>query len=320
MVPFARKLAQLGFPDLTADGVKTLQVNLGWRCNQACRHCHLAAGPDRPEQMELAAIDAVINAVARWSIPVVDLTGGSPEINPHFEYLVQRLSQLDVHLLVRCNLTILLEPHHEHLPEFFRDHRVELVCSLPYFQEDPVDRLRGPGVFRKSLEALRRLNRVGYGREDSHLELHLMYNPAGAYLPPEQGPLEDRFQQELKKRYDIDFNRLYTLLNMPIGRFKEYLEKSSNYERYLGKLAAGFNPATVTGLMCRSLISVSWEGRLFDCDFNQALNLPLAAGLPQTIWDFDLPVLAHRPLNLGDHCYGCTTGGGSSCGGCLTRN
>jgi len=319
MVPFARKLAQLGFPDLTAAQVNTLQVNLGWRCNQSCRHCHLAAGPDRPEQMGQAAINAVIAVVARWSIPVVDLTGGSPEINPHFEYLVQRLSRLDVHLLVRCNLTILLEPDHEHLPEFFRDHRVELVCSLPYFQQDPVDRLRGPGVFLKSLEALRRLNRVGYGREESHLKLHLMYNPAGAYLPPEQGPLEDRFQQELKKRYDIDFNRLYTLLNMPIGRFKEYLEKSSNYDRYMGKLAAGFNPATVTGLMCRNLISVSWEGRLFDCDFNQALNLPLAEGLPQTIWDFDLPVLSHRPLNLGDHCYGCTAAAGSSCGGCLTK-
>ncbi|MCX5889296.1 MAG: arsenosugar biosynthesis radical SAM protein ArsS [Deltaproteobacteria bacterium] len=319
MVPFARKLAQLGFPDLTAEAVNTLQVNLGWRCNQACRHCHLAAGPDRPEQMGQAAIDAVIDAVARWSIPVVDLTGGSPEINPHFEYLVQRLSQLDVHLLVRCNLTILLEPDHEHLPEFFRDHRVELVCSLPYFQKDPVDRLRGPGVFRKSLEALRRLNRLGYGREDSNLELHLMYNPAGAYLPPDQGPLEDRFQQELKKRYDIDFNRLYTLLNMPIGRFKEYLEKSSNYERYMGKLAAGFNPDIVSALMCRNLISVSWEGRLFDCDFNQALNLPLAAGLPQTIWDFDLPALSHRPINLGDHCYGCTAAAGSSCGGCLMK-
>ncbi len=319
MVPFARKLAQLGFPDLTAARVDTLQVNLGRRCNQACRHCHLAAGPDRPEQMERATIEAVIAAVARWSIPAVDLTGGSPEINPHFDYLVSRLAQLGVHLLVRCNLTILLEPDRGHLPEFFRDHRVELVCSLPYFQEDPVDRLRGPGVFQKSLEALRRLNRVGYGRPDSDLKLHLMYNPAGAYLPPEQGALEDRFQQELKRRYDIDFNRLYTLLNMPIGRFKEFLEKSRNYERYMGKLAAGFNPATVTGLMCRNLISVSWEGRLFDCDFNQALNLPLAEGLPQTIWDFDLPSLEGRPINLGDHCYGCTTGGGSSCGGCLAE-
>jgi len=319
MVPFARKLAQLGFPDLTAERVNILQVNLGWRCNQACRHCHLAAGPDRPEQMGRDAIDAVSAAVARWAIPVVDLTGGSPEINPHFRYLVERLSQLGAHLLVRCNLTILLEPDHERLPEFFRDHRVELVCSLPYFQEDPVDRLRGPGVFRKSLEALRRLNRVAYGREDSDLKLHLMYNPAGAYLPPEQGALEDRFQQELKRRYDIDFNRLYTLLNMPIGRFKEYLEKSSNYDRYMGKLAAGFNPATVAGLMCRNLISVSWEGRLFDCDFNQALNLPLVEGLPQTIWEFDLPSLERRPINLGDHCYGCTAAAGSSCGGCLAE-
>jgi radical SAM/Cys-rich protein len=317
MVPFARKLAQLGFMELRAERIDTLQVNMGWRCNQACRHCHLAAGPDRLEQMGPEAVEAVIAAVARWSIPVVDVTGGSPEINPHFEYLVQRLAQMGVRLLVRCNLTVLLEPEREHLPEFFREHRVELVCSLPYFQEETVDRLRGAGVFRKSLEALHRLNRVGYGRADSELALHLMFNPAGAYLPPEQGALEDRFQRELKERYDIDFNHLYTLLNMPIGRFKEFLEKSSNYERYMGKLAAGFNPATVTGLMCRTLISVSWEGRLFDCDFNQALNLPLAAGLPQTIWEFDLPVLARRPIRLADHCYGCTAAAGSSCGGCL---
>ena len=319
MLPFARKLEESGFPDLRAEGVNTLQVNLGWRCNQACRHCHLSAGPDRPEQMGLDAVEAVIAAVARWSLPVVDLTGGSPEINPHFEYLVQRLFQLDTHILVRCNLTILLEPDFDQLPEFYRDHRVELVCSLPYFQEDPVDRLRGPGVFKKSLEALRRLNRVGYGVRDSGPQLHLMFNPAGAYLPPEQTALEDRFQRELKERYDIDFNNLYTLLNMPIGRFKEFLEKSRNYERYMGKLAAGFNPNTVIGLMCRNLISVSWEGRLFDCDFKQALNLPLAEGLPQTIWEFDLPQLAHRPIRLGDHCYGCTAAAGSSCGGCLMR-
>ncbi len=320
MLPFARKLADLGYPDLRAEGVNTLQVNLGWRCNQACRHCHLAAGPDRPEQMGLASVEAIIAAVARWSIPVVDLTGGSPEINPHFEYLVQRLSQQGAHLLVRCNLTVLLEEGYEHLPEFLRDHEVELVCSLPYFQEEMVDRLRGPGVFRKSLEALRRLNRLGYGLGDADLKLHLMYNPAGAYLPPEQRSLEDRFHLELQHRHGIYFNQLYTLLNMPIGRFKEYLDKSSNYERYMNKLAAGFNPATVNGLMCRNLLSVSWEGRLFDCDFNQALDLPLAEDLPQTIWDFDLPSLENRPINLGDHCYGCTAGGGSSCGGCLTRN
>jgi radical SAM/Cys-rich protein len=319
MVPFARKLAEIGCPDLRAEGVGTLQVNLGWRCNQACHHCHLSAGPDRPEQMGPAAVEAVVAAVARWSIPVVDLTGGSPEINPHFEDLVERLDQLGAHLLVRCNLTVLLEPGHEHLPEFFREHGVELVCSLPYFLADQVDRLRGQGVFHKSLEALHRLNRVGYGVRDSGLIMHLMFNPAGAYLPPEQGPLEERFQREMKERYDIDFNHLYTLLNMPIGRFKEYLERSRNYERYMGKLAAGFNPHTLTGLMCRNLISVSWEGRLFDCDFNQALNQPLSEGLPQTIWEFDLPRLENRPIILGDHCYGCTASTGSSCGGCLVR-
>ena len=308
-------------PDLKAEGVTTLQVNLGWRCNQACKHCHLLAGPDRPEQMErddhrrghpgrgpLVHPDRGPHRRGAGNQSPFRIPGGAP-----------RTSWASTSWL-RCNLTILLEPGKEHLPEFFRDHRVELVCSLPYFQEDLVDRLRGAGVFQKSLEALRRLNRVGYGRTDSDLKLHLMYNPAGAYLPPEQGPLEDRFRRELAKRYDIRLPpALYTLLNMPIGRFKEYLEKSSNYDRYMGKLVSGFNPATVAGLMCRNLISVSWDGRLYDCDFNQALDLPLAAGLPQTIWDFDLPALATRPIRLGDHCYGCTAGLGSSCGGCLAQ-
>ena len=223
------------------------------------------------------------------------------------------------HILTRCNLTILLEPGKEHLPDFYREHRVELVCSLPYYQADLVDRLRGAGVFQKSLEALRRLNRAGYGESDSDLKLHLMYNPAGAYLPPAQGELEELFRRELAGRYDIRFHQLYTLLNMPIGRFREFLEKSRNYERYMGKLVSGFNPATVAGLMCRTLISVAWDGRLYDCDFNQALDLPLLPGLPQTIWEFDLPALATRPIHLGDHCYGCTSGGGSSCGGKLVE-
>jgi len=317
MLSFARKLEDLGYPDLTAAGVDTLQVNLGWRCNQSCKHCHLLAGPHRPEQMARDAIDEIIRVAARWSIPAVDLTGGAPELNPHYEYLVARLAQAGIHILTRCNLTILLEPRQAHLPEFYRNHRVELVCSLPYYQEDLVDRLRGPGVFQKSLEALRRLNRVGYGQPDSDLILNLMYNPAGAYLPPEPGALETQFRRELAARYDIHFHRLLTLLNMPIGRFKEFLERSKNYDRYMGKLVGGFNPATVPGLMCRSLISIAWDGRLYDCDFNQALDLPLREGLPQTIWDFDLPALATRPIRLGDHCYGCTAGLGSSCGGRL---
>jgi radical SAM/Cys-rich protein len=319
MLPFARTLEELGYSDLKAESVSTLQVNLGWRCNQSCKHCHLLAGPHRPEQMERATVDEIIRVAARWSIPTVDLTGGSPELNPHYEYLVERLAQAGTHILSRCNLTILLEPGKEHLPEFFRDHRLELVCSLPYFQADLVDRLRGAGVFEKSLEALRRLNRVGYGEPDSDLRLNLMYNPAGAYLPPDQEALETRFRRELAERYQIHFHQLFTLLNMPIGRFKDFLERSNNYERYLGKLVAGFNPATVPGLMCRTLISIAWDGRLYDCDFNQALDLPLRPGLPQTIRDFDLPTLATRSIRLGDHCYGCTSGGGSSCGGRLAE-
>jgi radical SAM/Cys-rich protein len=319
VVPFARQLELLGYPSLKAESVSILQVNLGWRCNQACKHCHLLAGPDRPEQMPRDTIDEIVRVVERWSIPTVDLTGGAPELNPHFEYLVDRLSQVGSHILSRCNLTILLEPGKEHLPEFYRNHRVELVCSLPYYQADLVDRLRGAGAFQKSLEALRRLNCVGYGEKDSDLQLHLMYNPAGAYLPPEQKVLEERFHRELETRHGIHFHHLFTLLNMPIGRFREFLERSKNFERYMGKLVSGFNPATVAGLMCRSLISVSWEGSLYDCDFNQAMGLPVMEGLPQTIRDFDLPVLAARPIRLGDHCYGCTSGGGSSCGGCLAK-
>jgi radical SAM/Cys-rich protein len=319
MLPFARRLEHLGYPVLKAESLGTLQVNLGWRCNQACKHCHLRAGPHRPEQMERPTLDEIIRAVTRWSIPTVDLTGGSPELNPHYEYLVDHLHQLGTHILTRCNLTILLEPGKEHLPEFYRDHRVELVCSLPYYQEDLVDRLRGAGVFQKSLEALRRLNRLGYGAPDSDLRLNLMYNPAGAYLPPEQGALEAQFRRELSQRYDIHFHQLFTLLNMPIGRFREFLESSRNYDRYMGKLVSGFNPATVAGLMCRTLISIAWDGRLYDCDFNQAMDLPLLEALPQTIWDFDLRALATRPIRLGDHCYGCTAGLGSSCGGRLAE-
>ncbi len=319
MLSFAERLEHLGWRPLAADRVDVLQVNLGRRCNQACKHCHLTAGPWRTEQMELQTMEEIIRVACRCAIPVVDLTGGSPELNPHFEFLVDSLHQAGISIVSRCNLTVLLEPRYEHLPEFFRDRRVELVCSLPYYRAEMVDRVRGEGVFQKSLEALVRLNRLGYGEAGSPLKLHLMYNPAGAYLPAEQESLENTFRRELASRHRVRFNSLYTLLNMPNGRFRDYLEHSSNYDRYMGKLAACFNPATVAGLMCRHLISVSWEGRLFDCDFNQALNLPLADGLPQTIWDFNLEALKTRTIRLDDHCYGCTAGHGSSCGGRLAQ-
>jgi radical SAM/Cys-rich protein len=319
MPSFAQRLNNLGLPELRADGVRILQVNLGWRCNQSCKHCHLKAGPARPEVMARDTVDRVIQAVGRWSIPTVDLTGGAPEMNPHFEYLVDRLFELGTHILNRSNLTVLLEPGKEHLGKFLRDRQVELICSLPYYTEEVVDRLRGPGVFQKSLAALRRLNSLGYGREGSPLKLHLAFNPAGAYFPPPQASLREQYARELSRRYDVHFHELYTLLNMPIGRFQEYLQRSQNYDRYMGKLAGSFNPATVEGLMCRRLISVSWEGRLFDCDFHQALNLPLMDDLPQTIGDFDLGALEHRIIRLADHCYGCTAGCGSSCGGTLAE-
>jgi radical SAM/Cys-rich protein len=315
MVPFARQLESLGYSGLRALEVSTLQVNLGWRCNQACKHCHLQAGPERPEQMALPTVQEVLGVAASCAIPVVDLTGGAPELNPHFEYLVENLHRLGVHVRSRSNLTVLLEPGKEHLPEFLAAHRVELICSLPYYQQEMVDRVRGPGAFKKSLEALRRLNRLGYGQAGSDLELHLMYNPGGAFFPPAQKPLEELFRRELAQRHEIHFHRLFTLLNMPIGRFQDYLRKSSNYDSYMGKLLSSFNPATVSGLMCRSLISVSWDGRLYDCDFHQALNLPLIPGLPQTLGEFDLETLATRPIRLEEHCYGCTAGSGSSCGG-----
>ena len=317
MVPFAHRLESLGYPELRAEGVETLQVNLGWRCNQSCRHCHLMAGPERPEQMARETIEEILRVAGRCAILAADLTGGAPEINPHFRYLVETLHGLGVHVMSRTNLTILLEPINEDLPEFFRDRGVELICSLPYYQAETVDRLRGPGAFGKSLEALRRLNRLGYGEAGSDLKLHLMYNPAGAYFPPPQPDLEELFRRELARRHGVRFHHLYTLLNMPIGRFQEFLHRSSNYERYMRKLTGRFNPATVPGLMCRSLISVAWDGRLFDCDFNQALNLGLDQGLPQSIWEFELTALQNRRICLGDHCYGCTAGHGSSCGGAV---
>jgi radical SAM/Cys-rich protein len=319
MPNFARHLEDLGYPELRAVSLDTLQVNLGRRCNQSCRHCHLQAGPDRPEVMDEATAAAVLAAVLAGNIPAVDLTGGAPELNPHFTWLVERLAAARVRIIDRCNLTILLEPDLAHLPEFLARHQVELVCSFPALQEEQVDRLRGPTTFQKSLEALRRLNDAGYGAQGSELVLNLMANPAGAYFPGDQEALEERFRTELGRQYGISFHRLFTLINMPIGRFRDFLVRSGNYQRYLDRLEGSFNPATVPGLMCRHLLSVAWDGRLFDCDFNQALDLPLEPGLPPTIRDFDAEALRHRIIRLGDHCYGCTAGSGSSCGGSLAE-
>jgi len=314
---FDKKLALLGI-ELRAAAVDTLQVNVGKLCNQACKHCHVDASPKRTEIMTRETAEVVIDAVRRFRIPTLDITGGAPELNSSFRWLIIEARAVRTHVIVRHNLTVMFEQGQEDLPEFFRDHAIEVVSSLPYFLEEETDSQRGHGVFSKSIEALRRLNEVGYGHEESGLLLNLVYNPVGAFLPPSQASIEADFKRELSKRYGIVFNRLFTITNMPINRFLDYLRRSGNEEHYMRKLLQAFNVNTVDGLMCRSLVSVDWTGRLYDCDFNQMLELPLAHDLPQTIVGFDPTRFATRRIITGSHCFGCTAGAGSSCGGAVT--
>jgi radical SAM/Cys-rich protein len=315
-VSFDEKLAAHGL-SLRAASVETLQVNVGKLCNQACKHCHVDASPARTEIMTRETAEQVLAAVRRFRIPTLDITGGAPELNPSFRHLVTEGRRAGAHVLVRHNLTVMFEPGQCDLPEFFREHGVEVVSSLPYFLEQQTDAQRGRGVFEKSVEALRRLNAVGYGREGGALRLNLVYNPVGAFLPPAQVSIERDFKRELLARYGVTFDQLYTITNMPIRRFLEYLRRSGNEERYMRKLVEAFNPATVEGLMCRTLISVDWTGKLYDCDFNQMLELSVAPERAQTIADFDPSAFAARRVVTGAHCFGCTAGAGSSCGGAV---
>ena len=316
-IEFDEKLAAYGI-ELRAAKIDTLQVNLGKLCNQACKHCHVDAGPKRTEIMTRETIAAVIDVVRRFQLPTLDITGGAPELNPWFRYLVTEAWRLGAHVLVRHNLTVMFEPGQDDLAEFFREHAVEVVSSLPYFLEQQTDSQRGMGVFQKSITALRRLNAVGYGVMGTDLVVNLVYNPVGAFLPPAQAALERDFRRELRSRYEIAFNRLYTITNMPIKRFLDYLRRSGNEVRYLRKLVEAFNPETIDGLMCRNLLSVDWTGRLYDCDFNQMLEMGVAPELPQTIWDLDPNRFARRRIMTGPHCFGCTAGAGSSCGGAVS--
>jgi radical SAM/Cys-rich protein len=300
---------------LRAGAVETLQVNVGKLCNQACRHCHVDASPKRTEIMSAEIAGQIIEAVGRHRFKVVDITGGAPELNPSFRRLVAASRAAGAHVIVRHNLTVMFEPGQADLPEFFRAHGVEVVSSLPYFLEQQTDAQRGQGVFARSLEALRRLNDAGYGIEGSGLALNLVYNPVGAFLPPAQSSIEADFKRELRARYDISFNNLYTITNMPIRRFLDYLRRTGNEERYMRKLVEAFNPQAVAGLMCRTLVSVDWTGRLYDCDFNQMLDLGVAPHLPRTIAEFDPQKFAEREIVTAAHCFGCTAGAGSSCGG-----
>ena len=316
---FEHTLAAQGVGPLVRGPTTTLQVNVGKRCNQACHHCHVEAGPRRTEVMDAPVATRVIELLAATpSIEVVDLTGGAPELCPHFRWLVRESRRLGRRVIDRCNLTILLEPGMEDLADFLAANSVEVVASLPCYGPENVEAQRGPGVFAKSIAALRRLNALGYGTER---RLDLVYNPVGAFLPPSQQALEARYREELRGRFGIEFHHLLTLTNMPINRFAATLAREGRHAAYMSLLVNHFNPATVTALMCRSLVSVGFDGRIYDCDFNQMLDLPLGAargsGL-RTVWDMrSLDGLAGRPIATGAHCFGCTAGAGSSCGGAL---
>jgi radical SAM/Cys-rich protein len=312
---FEEAVASAGHDPLQTTGIDVLQINLGKRCNQACRHCHVDAGPDRLEVMTPEVADACLRFLESSQIPALDITGGAPELHPLFRDIVRRARAAGRHVMDRCNLTITQLPNYADLPDFLAEQRVEVIASLPSFSERQTNAQRGDGVFTDSIAALRRFNQLGYGVEGTGLVLHLVTNPVGAFLPGSQAALEADWKRELQRRYGVTFNRLYTITNMPISRFLQFLIDSGNLQAYMDRLTAAFNPAAVNGLMCRSTLSVGWDGRLYDCDFNQMLDLGTAAGAPQTIVDATPSTLAARRIVVGPHCFGCTAGAGSSCGG-----
>ena len=299
--------------------LEILQINVGKRCNQACHHCHVDAGPKRTEMMDARTAARVIELMQDSPrVHTVDITGGAPELNPHFRELVRAAHALGKKVIDRCNLTVLFEPGQEDTAEFLAAHGVTIVASLPCYSKANVEKQRGLNVFEPSIAALQTLNALGYGRADSGLELDLVYNPVGAFLPPPQARLEADYRRELAAQFGIVFDHLYAITNMPISRFLHALERDGEYETYMRKLLDAFNPQAALGVMCRNLLSVSWDGRLYDCDFNQMLDIPLAARA-RTLWDIErLTDIQNDPIAFASHCYGCTAGAGSSCGGTLT--
>lgn len=314
---FDAKLADSDRQPLTSLEPVTLQVNVGKLCNQACRHCHVDAGPHQlgsDVNMSEEVADAVVAALRSGVVRVLDLTGGAPEMNPHFRRLVREARDAGVHVMDRCNLSILFEPGQEDLAEFLAENRVEVVASLPFYRRDRTDRQRGTGVFDRSIDAIRRLNGLGYAN-GSGLPLNLVYNPVGAYLPADQSALEADYRRELRRLFDVTFDHLYCITNMPIARFLDWLRRSGQEDAYMQRLLDAFNPSAVEGVMCRSMVSVGPDGALYDCDFNQMLGMPLHREAPRNIRDFTVEGLTGRTIVTGDHCLGCTAGAGSSCGG-----
>jgi radical SAM/Cys-rich protein len=314
---FGEALAQTGLFPLRATGVQILQINVGKRCNQTCRHCHVDAGPDRTEVMPRAVMEACLALLASARIPTLDVTGGAPELHPDFREIVERGAATGAHVIHRCNLTAILLPNYADIPALLARHGVEVCASLPYFQARETDAQRGEGVFEQSIEGLRRLNALGYGT-GTGLALNLVTNPVGTFLPGNQRELEVYWKKQLADRFGIVFDNLYTITNLPISRFLEFLEERGTTEEYLARLVNAYNPAAASGVMCRTTLSVGWDGALYDCDFNQMLELPVTTAASRTIFDANTALLGGREIAIGAHCFGCTAGAGSSCGGAVT--
>lgn len=315
---FREKLEEADLYPLRPTGIDIFQMNVGYMCNMTCKHCHVDAGPDREEIMSRKTFEYCLDALAHTDIETVDLTGGAPEMNPNFKWFVEEVSNLGKHIIVRSNLTILTTRKFKDLPEFFADHGVEVTCSLPFYSKSRTDRQRGKGTYDKSVVALEKLNDIGYGQKDTGLILNLVYNPNGAFLPASQEQLEQDFKRELKRKHDIEFNSLFTITNLPISRYLNFLLMSGNLDEYMETLITSFNPAAAEGVMCRNTISIGWDGTLYDCDFNQMLEMETNHGAPSHIKDFDLEALNQREIMINQHCFGCTAGAGSSCGGATT--
>jgi radical SAM/Cys-rich protein len=319
LIPFQQKLEATNLYPLTPTELEIFQINVGKMCNQVCKHCHVDAGPDRKEIMTRETMQQCLDILSNNpSFKIVDLTGGAPELNPDFRWFVSAIKKLDKHIIVRCNLTIILANKKYHdLPDFFKQHNIEVVSSLPFYSKDRTDRQRGDGVFEDSITALQMLNAVGYGLEGSDLKLNLVYNPAGAFLPPSQVSLEKEFKEALYKDFAISFHSLYAITNLPISRFLDYLLQSGNYEKYMEKLIAAYNPIAAANVMCRNTLSISWDGFIYDCDFNQMLDMKVDCSVKH-ISQFNSSQLRNRNIVVNQHCYGCTAGAGSSCGGAVT--
>jgi radical SAM/Cys-rich protein len=313
---FSEKIMQSNQFPLRPSKIEILQINVGYICNQVCAHCHVDAGPDRKEIMTIETMQQILEVLKTTKVTTLDLTGGAPEMNPNFRWFVEEASKIGVKdFIVRSNLTIILanKKHHD-LPEFFAKHNIHVMSSLPYYKREKTDKQRGDGVFDKSIQALQMLNKAGYGKENSNLKLDLVYNPSGAFLPTDQMALQHDFKKALKEDFDIDFNSLFAITNLPISRFLDYLINSDNYEDYMYSLVEAYNPKAVQNVMCKNTISVSWDGFLYDCDFNQMLGLKVAAS-EKHISQFNEENLTNRNIIISQHCYGCTAGAGSSCQG-----